>query len=265
MNQSPSLSDIHAFAIDADGVLWHGEKALPGFIDFFAFLRQNNIPFAIVTNNATKTQQDIVNKFARLGVEIAPHEIVTSSIATAEYLKTQYPVGTRLHAIGNGARHALEEAGFVLADDNVEAVVVGMDFTIDYPRLRTAALLINAGARFIGTNSDRSFPFEGGFAPGNGAILAALSAATDVSPFIIGKPESPMFEIALRHLKSDAVHTVMLGDRLETDILGGQRAGLKTILVLSGVTSAEMLAQSDTQPDWVFEGIDTLVDTLKTK
>jgi len=263
MNQALSLSDIRAFAIDADGVLWHGETALPGFIDFFALLRQNDIPFAIVTNNATKTQQNIVDKFARLGVKIAPHEVVTSSIATAEYLKTQYPAGTQLHAIGDGLRHALTSAGFVLADDNVEAVVVGMDFTIDYPRLRTAALLINAGARFIGTNPDKSFPFEGGFAPGNGAILAALSTATDVDPFIIGKPETPMFEIALRHLKSDVAHTAMLGDRLETDILGGQRAGLKTILVLSGITSAEMLTQSDIQPNWVFSGIDQLVDALK--
>lgn len=259
-----SLSDIHAYAIDADGVLWHGETALPGFVEFFEFLRQNDIPFAIVTNNATKTQQDMVEKCERLGVEIAPHEVVTSSIATAEYLKTQYPTGTRLHAIGVGVRHALEEAGFVLADKNVKAVVVGMDFTLDYPRLRTAALLINAGARFIGTNPDRSFPFEDGFAPGNGAILAALAAATDVEPFIIGKPETPMFEIALRHLGSDAAHTAMLGDRLETDILGGQRAGLKTMLVLSGITSAELLAKSDIQPDWVFDGIDELTKILKT-
>lgn len=264
MNRSPSLSDIQAFAIDADGVLWHGETALPGFVEFFAFLRQNDIPFAIVTNNATKTQQNMVDKCARLGVEIAPHEVVTSSIATAEYLKTQYPAGTRLHAIGIGVRHALEEAGFVLADNDVKAIVVGMDFTIDYLRLRKATLLINAGARFIGTNPDRSFPFEDGFAPGNGAILAALSAATDVEPFIIGKPETPMFEIALRHLKSDPDHTAMLGDRLETDILGGQRAGLKTILVLSGITSAELLTQSEIRPDWVFSGINELTDKLKS-
>lgn len=217
----------------------------------------------MVTNNATKTQQSFAEKMARFGVEISPAEIITASVATAEYLKTHFEPGTRMFAIGAGTRHALEAAGFTLAERDVAAVVVGMDTNLTYAHLRTATVLINRGAAFIGTNPDKSFPFEDGLAPGNGAILAALSAATGVEPFIVGKPYPPMFRLALRTLGVDAAHTAMVGDRLETDILGGQRIGMKTILVFSGVTSPQLLAQSDIHPDWAFNGLEDLLAALR--
>lgn len=260
---TPTLKNIRAFAIDGDGVLYRGDEPLPGLVAFFAFLRQKSLPVALVTNNATKTQQSFADKLARFGVEISPAEIVTAAVATAEYLKMNFEPGTRMFAIGEGVRHALEAAGFTLADRDVEAVVVGMDTELTYAHLRTATVLINRGAAFIGTNPDKSFPFEGGFAPGNGAILAALTAATGVEPFIVGKPYPPMFRLALRTMGVDAAHAAMIGDRLETDILGGRRAGMATILVLSGVTSPQLLAESDIQPDMVFNGLEDLLAALR--
>lgn len=261
---NPNLSSIRAFAVDGDGVLYRGDAPLPGLVDFFAFLAQKNIPVTLVTNNATQTRQSFSDKLARFGVQLPPENIVTASIATAEYLKTQFAPGTPMFVIGEGARHAIEAAGFALAEQDVAAVVVGMDTTLTYATLRTATVLIHRGAAFIGTNPDVSFPFEGGLAPGNGAILAALETATGVKPFIVGKPYPPMFVQALKIMGTDAAHTAMVGDRLETDILGGQNAGLRTIAVLSGVTSAEMLAERDIRPDWVFGGLPELLAALRS-
>lgn len=259
MLSSTSLSNIQALIIDMDGVLWRGDTALPGLSDFFAFLRANNIPFTLATNNARKTQDQYVQRFAGLGIEIFPKEVMTSSLATAEYLKTQYPPETRMYVVGeDGIHQALTDAGFVISEENVAAVVAGIDFELTYNKLKIATLQINKGARFIGTNPDLTFPFEDGFAPGAGSILAAISAATGKQPAIIGKPESTMFEVALQRMKTDPARTAMIGDRLETDILGAQRAGLKTILVLSGIAQPEDLKNSDIKPDWVFRGIDEL-------
>lgn len=265
MKNKPSLHDLSALIVDMDGVLWRGETPLPGFADFFAFLRRRGIPFVLATNNARKTPARYVARFARFGVPISEREVMTSSLATAEYLRTRYPPGTPVYVIGQeGIRQALTDAGFTLRDDGAEAVVVGLDFTLTYDKLRRATVLINRGAAFIGTNPDRTFPFEGGLAPGNGAILAALTAATGREPVIVGKPGRVMFDVALRRLDADPARTAMLGDRLETDIAGGRQAGLKTILLLSGVTRPEDVPASQWQPDWVFSGIDALLEAWQT-
>ena len=264
MNTQPSLNPIKALIIDMDGVLWRGETPLPGLNDLFDRLHTHQMPYMLATNNASKTQAQYVQKFAKFGIDISPDRVMTSSLATAEYLGTIYPAGTRLHVIGqDGIRQAVANAGFELADSEVSAVVVGLDFQLTYEKLRTAALLINEGAHFIGTNGDLTFPFEKGMAPGNGAILAALSAATGQKPTVIGKPEPIIFELALKHLGALPQETAMLGDRLETDILGAKRANLQTILVLTGVSQATDVAQSDIRPDWIFGGIDQLVAELK--
>lgn len=244
-----------------DGVLWRGNALLPGFKPLFDFLRRRRISFTLASNNSSRTQRQYAQKFAGFGVTISPQQVMTSSLATAEYLKTVYPPGTGVYVIGqDGIRQALTAAGFAIAEEGAAAVVVGLDFELTYAKLKTATVLINNGAAFIGTNPDRTFPFEGGIAPGNGAILAAISAATGQQPTVIGKPGRAMFTVALNRMGTGPGHTAMLGDRLETDILGGRQAGLKTILVLSGVTRPEDLAHSDLQPDWVFTGIDALLE-----
>jgi 4-nitrophenyl phosphatase len=237
-------------------VLYRGNEAIPGTGRFIEFLRENGIAFVLATNNATRTQQQFVKKLAGMGVTVQASEVLTSAQATAGYLAGIAPQGTRVFAVGmDGLQEALLEAGFTLVEDDAEYVVVGMDFSICYERLAQATLQIRAGAPFIGTNPDLTFPSEQGIVPGAGSLLAFLEAATGVTPTVIGKPGTGMLEQALAHMGAQPTSSAMVGDRLETDILAGQRAGLHTLLVLSGITDRAMLAGSHIQPDLVFDDV----------
>ncbi len=256
MSQAEILCSLQHLIIDMDGVLYRGGQLISGSDDLIRFLRGQGIDFVLATNNATRTPQQFADKLAGLGVEVQPHEVLSSALATAGYLTSIASSGTRVFVVGmDGLQTALREAGFVLVEDDAEYVVVGMDFTICYERLAKAAFQIRAGAGFIGTNPDRSFPAERGIMPGAGSLLAFLEAATGVRPIVIGKPETAMLEQALAHMRAQAATTAMLGDRLETDILAGQRAGMRTILVLSGVTDRALLVTSEIQPDLVFNDV----------
>ena len=259
--KSMTLADIDAVIMDMDGVLWRGDKPLPGLIPFFDRLRARDIPFALATNNSSKSQADYVTKLAGMGVlDVPAAAIVTSATATATYLQQHYPAGTRVYIIGgDGLKQILTAAGFVRAVHDVQVVVAGIDFELSYAQLRQATLLIRSGADFIGTNPDRTFPTPEGEVPGAGSILAALSAATDRLPVVIGKPNRTMFEAALALLGTAADRTLMIGDRLETDILGARNAGLKTALVLTGIATREQVANSDIKPDGIFAGLPELM------
>lgn len=247
-----------------DGVLYRGAEMIPGTPQFLAFLREQSIGFVLATNNATRTPQQFVDKLAGMGVGVEPAEILTSSQATAGYLAGIAPPGTRVFVVGmDGLRAALQAAGFELVEEDPEYVVAGMDFTICYERLAEATLHIRAGAGFVGTNADLTFPSERGLVPGAGSLLALLEAATGVKPRVIGKPETTMMEQAMMRLGAVRETTAALGDRLETDILAGKRAGLCTLLVLSGVTDRSLLATSEIQPDLVFENVADLWATWK--
>ena len=250
------LCDIHALVIDMDGVLWRGDAPMPGLIEFFDLLRRRPIRFRLATNNPSRTPEQYVGKLARMGVAVAPEEILTSAIVTAQYMAATAP-GASVYVIGmDGIRQALTDHGLRLTDSQeAQFVVVGLDQQLSYAKLAEATLLIRAGARFIGCNPDVTLPSERGLLPGNGATLAYLQAATNVSPLILGKPERAIFDAALAAMHVDAAHAATLGDRLETDILGGQKAGMLSILVLSGATDPALLATSPIQPDWVFESI----------
>jgi len=252
-----TLMAIQHLIIDMDGVLWRGAQVIPGAPAFIRFLRERGIGFILATNNSTKTVEQYVDKLAGFGMAVAPHEIITSAVATADYLATLAGPGTPVYVIGGqGLRQALAQRGFTLDSHQARFVVVGQDLDLTFEKLRRATLLIRAGAGFIGSNPDKTFPSEEGIIPGVGAILAALEAATGVRPLIVGKPEPIMFQQALKRLGGTQGDTAVLGDRLETDILGGQRAGLKTILVLSGVTPEHELAVSEIKPTWVFRDVD---------
>jgi 4-nitrophenyl phosphatase len=166
---------------------------------------------------------------------------------------------------GTGIATALEQAGYVLVDKHADVVVVGVDFDLTYAKLKNATLEIRRGAKFVGTNADRTFPGTEGLIPGAGAILAALEAATDIRPFVIGKPEPAMFEMALEKMHADPASTAVLGDRLDTDIEGAQRVGLVSILVLTGVTNRVMLEKSRIRPNLVFENLAELQRTWAEK
>jgi 4-nitrophenyl phosphatase len=250
------LRSLRHVIVDMDGVLYRGSQALPGTNRFIEFLRWKDIGFILATNNSTRTPQQFVDKLAGMGVEIQVSEVLTSAQATAGYLAGIAPPATRVFVVGmEGLRSALTEAGFSLVEEDAEFVVVGMDFEICYERLAQATLEIRAGARFVGTNPDKTFPSERGIVPGAGSILAFLEAATGVTPIVIGKPGTAMIDQALGRLDAQPACTAMLGDRLETDILAGQRAGLFTLLVLSGITTRESLSAAAIQPDLVFEDI----------
>jgi 4-nitrophenyl phosphatase len=254
------LSRIRHLIVDMDGVLWRGDEPMPGLNEFFAFLRQKRVGFVLATNNASRTPEQYVAKLARFGVEVSPECVLTSAQAAAAYLATIAPPGTRVYAIGEeGVRRALEQQGFVLADERAAYVVVGWDRQLTWDKLATAALLIHAGAGFIGTNPDTNFPTGQGPVPGNGAQLAALEMATGVAPVVVGKPEPRMYEEALRRMGAHSDTTAVLGDRLSTDIAGGVRAGLTTVLVLSGITTEADLAASPVKPDLVCADIKDLV------
>ncbi len=258
--QSPEvLRDIRALVVDMDGVLWRGDAPLPGLTEFFDLLRSRSISFRLATNNASKTPGQYVDKLASMGVEVTADYILTSAVATAQHLAATAP-GASVYVIGgDGLRQAVLDYGLHLSSGgHADFVAVGWDPELTYSQLCEAALLIQAGAKFIGCNPDRTWPGERGLLPGNGATLAFLQASTDVAPLIIGKPERTIFDVALKAMGADLAHTAMLGDRLETDIVGGQKAGLRTILVLSGASDEAALAASPVKPDWVFDSIQEL-------
>jgi 4-nitrophenyl phosphatase len=257
-------NQIKNLIIDMDGVLWKGETPMSGLVEFFDTLRRKHKGFVLATNNATKTTDQYVEKLANFGVEIPIFQVLTSSEATAQFIRRQYPARKKAYIVGEiGLQKAmhdqgfdlLEADGFVGAGARADFVVVGMTRHVCYQHLASASYLINHGAMFIGTNPDITLPTEVGPLPGAGSILAFIETATNVTPFIVGKPNEPMFKEALRRLDGNPADTVMVGDRLNTDIVGGHRAGLRTILVLTGISKEEELANVDVQPDWVFQDL----------
>ncbi|MGB7338771.1 MAG: HAD-IIA family hydrolase [Phototrophicaceae bacterium] len=254
------LSDIKAVISDMDGVLWRGDQKLPSMVELFNFMRVHQIPFALATNNSGRHTSNYVQKLATMGVEgITPHQLVTSATATVDYINAHYGEGTRLHVIGNeGLFQTLEEANFIITDRDIDAVVVGLDFNFTYEKARAATLLLrNHGAAFIGTNPDSSFPSPDGLVPGAGSLIRMIQDASDVEPVIIGKPKPAMFEVALARLGTRAEETLMIGDRINTDIEGGNQAGLQTAMVLTGVNQRSDI--SDIQPDYIFDGLPELL------
>jgi 4-nitrophenyl phosphatase len=273
-----AFTNIRALIIDMDGVLWHGEQPLPGLTNFFQTLRELQIPFILATNNARLTPDQYVTKLARMGVTVSHREILTSAMATALYL-AEYtdPEKTRVFVIGeSGAREPLIERGFTLTglyevnDGNngapnigADIVVCGLDKEISWDKLATATLNIRAGAKFIGTNGDTTLPTERGVTHGNGAILAALQAATGVAPTTIGKPEPIMYQQAIALLGTTPDETVAIGDRLDTDILGAVRTGIRSLMVLTGVSSEEDFKTADYRPTWVMPDIRAVTQALR--
>jgi HAD superfamily hydrolase (TIGR01457 family) len=271
-----SMTNIQALIIDMDGVLWHGEQPLPGLVDFFDTLRTLQLPFVLATNNASLTPGQYVRKLARMGIVVEPDKILTSAMATALYLAELpeiEPASTRVFVIGEqGATQPLLDRGFILTEpyalnDNspstADIVVCGLDRQLTWDKLATATLHIRSGAKFIGTNADTTLPTEHGMVIGNGSILAALKAATGVTPTIIGKPEPIIYQQALSLLGVAPAATVAIGDRLDTDILGAIRTGIRSIMVLTGVSTKKDLQNTDYEPTWIVSDIRDITKALR--
>lgn len=255
-----ALARVQHAIVDMDGVLYHGNEPIRGGGEFLDYLREIHVGFLLLTNNSTLTVSQYVAKLEQMGINATDQEILTSAVATAAYLGRVAAPGSRVFVIGEeGLRSELRKTGLLLTDEAEAAfVVVGFDRQLTYAKLSTATRAIDRGAKFIGSNPDRTFPSETGLAPGAGATLAALEAATGVAPLVIGKPERAILDQALQRLQASPQTTVAIGDGLYTDVIGGQRAGLMTVLLMSGVTSAGQLEGASQQPDAVYADVAAL-------
>ena len=233
-----TLKNIKALVLDMDGVLWRENEPIGDLPGAFSRFEKAGLKVILATNNATKNQKMYIEKLAGMGVHVSKDQVINSAMGVTYLLKKRFPQAGPVYVIGEiGLISALEEAGFTITDQNPLAVVAGVDRQITFDKLKRATLLIRQGVPFYGTNPDKTFPTPEGLIPGAGAILASLVAATDVEPIIAGKPSPTLYEFALDKLGTLPSETLAVGDRIETDIIGGQRAGLKTALVLSGVTT----------------------------
>lgn len=260
------VDTLKSLVLDMDGVLWKGEEAIGDLPAIFSEIEGLRMKFILATNNSTRTPEQIIEKLHRFGVAIDKKHVITSSMVVAEYLHQIHPNGGPVYIIGeDGLIDSLGEKGFYCQDEEVLAVVVGMDRSINYRKLTQATLLIRSGVKFIATNSDKTFPTPRGLAPGAGSILSALTASTDISPIIVGKPNPEIFSEALKALRTNPSETLVIGDRLETDIAGGQISGCKTALVLSGVTTWEMGYHWQPKPDYITNNLTVLIEEIKNE
>jgi 4-nitrophenyl phosphatase len=256
--------NIKALILDMDGVVWKADSPIGDLPSTFARIRERGLKFVFATNNGTKTPEEYRQKLADLGVEIESWQVVTSALGIAFMLAQKYPPGTRIFMIGeDGIRVALQEKGFeVLSTENApnaQAVVMGIDRGINFQKIAEATLLVRAGIPFYTTNTDRTFPTPRGEIPGSGAWLSVVTAATGVEPIVAGKPQPYLMELSLERLGSKKEETLIVGDRLETDIASGQAVGCPTALVLSGVSTMQQAVQWDPKPDVIAESLSDLV------
>jgi len=249
--------------LDMDGVLWRDDQPIGDLPAIFQRLSENGIRVLLATNNSTRTVNQYLNKVSSFGVHLEPWQILTSSQATAHFLKQRFPQGGSVYVVGEQALvDTLQESGFFQGEETPLAVVAGMDRQVTYAKLRQATRFILNGAPFIGTNPDRTFPTPEGLVPGAGAVLAAIQAATDVSPVIAGKPSPAIYEIALQRIKCSPQETLVVGDRPETDISGGQQIGCLTALVLSGVVDQVQAQAWRPAPDIIAADLESVVAVI---
>lgn len=243
------------YICDMDGVLVYGSQAIPGANAFIQRLQAAGAKFLVLTNNSIYTQRDLQVRLQRIGLDVPLEAIYTSAMATAQFLSTQHPNGSAFVIGESGLTTALHSAGFIITDQNPEYVVLGETLTYSFERITQAMRFVAAGARFIATNPDVSGPGEGGIVPATGAVAALISAATGVKPYFIGKPNPLIMRTALRTLNAHSEDSVMVGDRMDTDILVGTESGLETILVLTGVTRRDEVERFPYRPTYIYESV----------
>jgi NagD protein len=253
----------HGYLIDMDGVLYRGAELIPGADRFVEQLRRRNLPFRFLTNNSQRTRRDVATKLTRMGFDVEEEHVFTCAMATARFLARQQPGGTAFVIGEGGLLTALHENGYAIIDHDPDYVVVGEGRTFNVELVEAAVGMIRAGAKLIATNLDPSCPTPNGVRPGCGALVAMLEAATGVRAFSVGKPSPLMMRAARKELGLATDETTMIGDTMETDILGGVQLGFHTILVLTGGTEAEDLAAYAYQPEVVVESVADLAEALE--
>jgi len=250
---------VSCWLTDMDGVLVHEEQALPGASEFIAALQEHGRRFLVLTNNSIYTARDLRARLLRSGIDLPEAAIWTSALATAQFLGEQMPGGSA-YVIGEaGLTSALHEVGFVMTDRDPDYVVLGETRTYSFEAITRAIRLIERGARFIATNPDVTGPSPEGPLPATGSVAAMIRQATGVKPYFVGKPNPLMMRSALNRIEAHSETTVMVGDRMDTDVIAGMEAGLRTVLVLTGSTRRDQIEKYPYRPTRVEESIADVV------
>jgi NagD protein len=253
----------HGYLIDMDGVLYRGSELIPGSDYFIQQLRERNIPFSFLTNNSQRTRRDVVAKLAPMGIEVEEEHVFTCAMATARFLAQQKPGGTAFVIGEGGLLTALHQNGYAVVDHDPDYVVVGEGRTFNLELVESAVRMIMKGAKLIATNLDASCPTQRGLRPGCGAMVAMLETATGVKAFSVGKPSPVMMRAARKELGLTTDETTMIGDTMETDIVGGVQLGYHTVLVLSGGTSRADLERYAYRPEIVVDSLRDFAELLE--
>lgn len=243
------------YLTDMDGVLISGRAVIPGAAEFIERLKQSEYEYLVLTNNPLYTQNDLAHRLKTIGLDIPPERIFTSAMATAHFLATQKEKGTAFVIGESGLTEPIHEIGYIITDYQPDYVVLGETHTYNLEQVTKAIRLVSAGSHFIATNPDPSGPGEGGLVPACGAMAALIEKASGMRPFFVGKPNPLMMRMALNHLGVHSENAVMVGDRMDTDIIAGVESGLGTILVLSGVSSREDVARFPYQPTRIVDSV----------
>ncbi len=254
-----NTSPVECWLTDMDGVLVHEETPLPGAADFLDTLRKHELPFLVLTNNSIYTPRDLRARLLRAHIDVPESAIWTSALATAQFLDDQRPGGSAYVVGEAGLTTALHEIGYTMSDRDPDYVVLGETRTYSFEAITRAIRLIEGGARFIATNPDPSGPSPDGTLPATGSVAALISTATNRQPYYVGKPNSLMMRSALNQLEAHSETTMMIGDRMDTDIVSGLEAGLRTILVLSGSTPPDKV---DAFPYQATKVLDSIADVI---
>ncbi len=250
------MKKYDGYLIDLDGTMYKGKEKIVEACHFVQALHDKGIPYLFVTNNSTKTPEQVVTYLREFEIPAEVHQVFTTSQATASFISERKSEAS-VYIIGEaGLRHAMIEKGITIKEEGPDFVVVGLDRSINYEKLAIACLAVRAGATFISTNGDIALPTERGFLPGNGSITSVVTVSTEVNPIFIGKPEKVIMEQALKAIGTDPEKTLMIGDNYHTDILAGIQAGLDTLLVHTGVTTTEHLLKEKIQPTYVIHSLE---------
>jgi len=254
-----ALQEKKGFICDMDGVIYHGNNLLPGVKEFLGWLQDSGKEFIFLTNSSERTPEELSQKLKRMGLDIPQKHFYTSALATAEFLAHQRP-GCTAYVIGEaGLMNALYNQGIFMNDVNPDYVIVGETRTYNFEKIEKAIALVNKGAKLIGTNPDITGPTETGIMPATGALIAPIEIATGKKAYFVGKPNPLMVRHAIKSIGCHSAEAAFVGDRMDTDVISGMESMIDTVLVLSGVTSKEMLPDFPYAPTYVLNGVGEIV------
>lgn len=255
------MKDYKGYLIDLDGTMYKGSQVIEGAIEFIDYLNKEDKDYLFVTNNSSKTPEEVAEKLNEIGFHTSSEHVITTAMATAGYISEESPGATVYMVGGTGLRKSLNDAGLIVKDDeHVDYVVMGLDEEITYEKLTVACLAVRNGAKFISTNKDVSIPKERGFLPGNGSLTTVVSVSTGQTPIFIGKPETIIMEQALEKIGHAKEECIMIGDLYDTDILAGINSGIDTLHVHTGVTTFEEIQRKEVLPTYSIKNLLEIIE-----